>query len=126
MIILKFANHSEKVSFVSASRLLLSQIAVALLLLNATYSLQRISMKHPLSTFNGEYNSNGDEVSIRSVAREMKSQFFSFDVKNASYEESMKLDDILSFFFLSLCIKPRIRQQDRRRSGATHINATAA
>ena len=126
MIFLKFANHSEKVSFVSASRLLLSQIAVALLLLNAAYSLQRISMKHPLSTFDGEYNSSGDEVSIRSVAREMKSQLFSFDVKNASYEESMKLDDILSFFFLSLCIKPRIRQQDRRRSGATHINATAA
>ena len=87
MIILKFANHSEKVSFVSASRLLLSQIAVALLLLNATYSLQRISMSHPPSSFNGEYNSNGDEVSIRSVAREMKSQCFSFDVKNASYEE---------------------------------------
>ena len=83
-------------------------------------------MKHPLSTFDGEYNSSGDEVSVRSVAREMKSQLFSFDVKNASYEESMKLDDILSFFFLSLCIKPRIRQQDRRRSGATHINATAA
>ena len=59
-------------------------------------------MKHPLSTFDGEYNSSGDEVSIRSVAREMKSQLFSFDVKNASYEESMKLDDILSFFFLSL------------------------
>jgi len=83
-------------------------------------------MKHPLSTFDGEYDSNGYEVFIRSVAREMKSQLFSFDVKNASYEESMKLDDILFFFFLSLCIKPRIRQQDRRRSGATHINATAA
>ena len=61
-------------------------------------------MKHPLSTFDGEYDSNGYEVFIRSVAREMKSQLFSFDVKNASYEESMKLDDILSFFFLSLSL----------------------
>ena len=71
-------------------------------------------MKHPLSTFNGEYNSNGDAVSIRSVAREMKSQFFSFDVKNASYEESMKLDDILSFFFLSLSLSASNQEFDSK------------